>query len=115
MENPTDIETEVNLEGAEFQIKDKDGKVLDTMTTGKDGTAISNKELPYGTYQVVETKAPEGTTLNETPGEVKIDGSMEDNIYRYTHENQAITGTIRVINPRASVPAGTTEVSPATE
>ncbi len=97
VENPTDIETEVNLEGAEFQIKDKDGKVLDTMTTGKDGTAISNKEMPYGTYQVVETKAPEGTTLNETPGEVKIDGSMEDNIYRYTHENQAITGTIRVI------------------
>ena len=97
VENPTDIEMEVNLEGAVFEIRDKNNKVLDTLTTDKYGVAMSDVELPYGKYQVVETKAPTGTELNSTPGTVEIDGSMEDDIYQYTHVNQAVTGKIKII------------------
>ena len=105
MENPTGIETEVNLEGAVFEIRDENNKVLDTLTTDKDGTALGNVELPYGRYQVVETKAPAGTELNSTPGEVEIDGGMEDDIYQYTHVNQAATGKIKIIKTDDGEPA----------
>ena len=105
VENPTGIETEVNLEGAVFEIRDENNKVLDTLTTDKDGIALSNVELPYGRYQVVETKAPAGTELNSTPGEVEIDGGMEDDIYQYTHVNQAATGKIKIIKTDDGEPA----------
>ncbi len=105
VENPTGIETEVNLEGAVFEIRDENNKVLDTLTTDKDGIALSNVELPYGRYQVVETKAPAGTELNSTPGEVEIDGGMEDDIYQYTHVNQATTGKIKIIKTDDGEPA----------
>ncbi len=104
VENPTDIEMEVNLEGAVFEIRDKNNKVLDTLTTDKYGVAMSDVELPYGKYQVVETKAPTGTELNSTPGTVEIDGSMEDDIYQYTHVNQAVTGKIKIIKTDGGKP-----------
>ena len=104
VENPTDIEMEVNLEGAVFEIRDKNNKVLDTLTTDKDGVAMSDVELPYGKYQVVETKAPTGTELNSTPGTVEIDGSMEDDIYQYTHVNQTVTGKIKIIKTDGGKP-----------
>ena len=40
------------------------GEVVDTVTTGKDGTAKS-KEVYLGKYEVKETKAPSGMVLND--------------------------------------------------
>ena len=71
------------LAGAKFEIRDKDGKVIKTLTTDKDGHAESG-ELPiatfkdgrYGeavTYTVVEVEAPEGYLLDSTPKEVKFE------------------------------------------
>lgn len=73
-----------------FEIRDKDGNVLDTLITDKDGYAKS-RELPIctycedGSYQknihytVVETKAAEGYILDETAHDVVL-----------TYEGQAL-------------------------
>ena len=67
--------------GAEFTLTNVseqaiqvDGKVYDTgadlvdnvLTVGDDGYARSGKVLPYGTYELRETKAPEGYKLDDT-------------------------------------------------
>ena len=70
----TDKVTGKPIDGVVFEVRDKDGKVLDTLTTDKNGHAES-KELPICTYNedgsfkedihytVVETKAPSGTCI----------------------------------------------------
>ena len=67
----TDKVTGKPIDGVVFEVRDKDGKVLDTLTTDKNGHAES-KELPICTYNedgsfkedihytVVETKAADG-------------------------------------------------------
>ncbi len=47
------------------------GEVVDTITTGADGTAKS-KELYLGKYEVKETKAPYGMVLNEEIHSVEL-------------------------------------------
>ena len=85
------------LAGAKFEIRDKDGKVIETLTTDKDGHAESG-ELPIAifkdgkyeaaiTYTVVEVEAPEGYLLDSTPKEVKFeykDGKTK--VIEYTFE-----------------------------
>jgi hypothetical protein len=89
-----DSELNTMIEGVEFEIRDKDGKVIQTLTTGKDGCAESNL-LPICTYDkngsfdkditytVVETKAKDGYILDSTPHEVVFtygrdkDGNLE--------------------------------------
>ena len=71
------------LADAKFEIRDKDGKVIETLTTDKDGHAESG-ELPIAafkdgkyedtvTYTVVEVEAPKGYLLDSTPKEVKFE------------------------------------------
>ena len=71
------------LAGAKFEIRDKDGKVIGTLTTDKDGHAESG-ELPIATfkdgkyeeavtYTVVEVEAPKGYLLDSSPKEVKFE------------------------------------------
>lgn len=47
------------------------GTVVDTITTGSDGTA-SSKELYLGKYVVTETSAPHGMVLNTEPQTVEL-------------------------------------------
>ena len=79
----TDKVTGKPIEGVVFEVRDKDGKVVDTLTTDKNGHAES-KELPICTYNedgsfkedihytVVETKAAEGYILDETAHDVVL-------------------------------------------
>ena len=79
----TDEVTKKPIAGVEFEIRDKDGKVIETVVTDKAGRAES-KELPICTYNedgsykedihyfVVETKAAEGYILDETVHEVVL-------------------------------------------
>ena len=52
-----------SLAGAEYQIKDQKGAVVDTLITAEDGTAVSTS-LPLGTYYVQETKPSPGYGLD---------------------------------------------------
>lgn len=78
----TDADTGKSIAGVEFEIRDKDGNVIETLVTDKDGHAQS-KELPIAVfkdgnyvedikYYVVETKAAEGYILDSTPHEVVL-------------------------------------------
>ncbi|EUJ33197.1 collagen adhesion protein [Listeria floridensis FSL S10-1187] len=60
-------DSDLLLPGAEFSLLDEDGKVLyEKLTTDENGE-ISVDQLKPGKYSFVETKAPEGYLLDETP------------------------------------------------
>ena len=78
----TDEYTKKGIAGVEFEIRDKDGNVIEKLVTDKNGHAESG-ELPIGVfkdgefvedikYYVVETKAAEGYILDETVHEVVL-------------------------------------------
>jgi len=78
----TDEMTGKGIADVEFEIRDKDGKVIETLVTDKNGHAES-KELPIAVfkdgnfvedikYYVVETKAADGYILDKTVREVVL-------------------------------------------
>lgn len=61
--------------GAVFEIYDSKNQLVDTITTGSDGMAMS-KELPYGSYRLHQTKGTDG--FSKIPDMIKvIDGSIK--------------------------------------
>ena len=97
----TDKVTGKPIEGVVFEVRDKDGKVLDTLTTDKNGHAES-KELPICTYNedgsfkedihytVVETKAADGYILDETAHDVTL--RYDDNA------PDVVVATLKLVN-----------------
>lgn len=78
----TDESTKKGIAGVSFEIRNKDGEVIETLVTDKNGDAES-KELPIAifkegkykediVYCVVETKAADGYILDSAPHEVKL-------------------------------------------
>ena len=59
------------LEGAQYEIRDKNGLLYDTMTTDKDGYACSI-DLPVGKYYVQEIVPPPGFVLSDEIIEAEI-------------------------------------------
>ena len=89
----------VGLSGAVYEIKaaadiiTEDGKkyysvgdVVDTITTGKDGSAKS-KELYLGKYTITETKAPYGMVLNSKPQTVELTAEGQEALLSETKVN----------------------------
>ncbi|RKD25892.1 hypothetical protein BEP19_02895 [Ammoniphilus oxalaticus] len=60
------------LSGAEFEVRDSDGKVVATVITDADGKA-EVKNLTYGDYKLVETKAPRNYQFDKTERDFTID------------------------------------------
>ncbi|MGD9663034.1 MAG: collagen binding domain-containing protein, partial [Porticoccaceae bacterium] len=83
----TDGATKAPLEGVVFEVFDKDGKVVATLTTGKDGTATTGW-LPYGDYTVKEKTAKEGYVLDETVREIQIRENKR--VYVLTLQNSRV-------------------------
>ncbi|EGT3617334.1 hypothetical protein FHH43_14070, partial [Clostridium perfringens] len=81
------------LEGAEFTVKDSDGKVVQTGTTNKDGIVEFNN-LPYGSYTYEETKAPEGYVLDSTA--VKFNINENNKVLEFTANNKIVQGGIKI-------------------
>ena len=106
--NKTDSVTGSPIEGVVFEIRDKDGKVLDTLTTDKNGYAES-KLLPICTYNkdgsykedihytVIETKAANGYILDEASYDVVL--KYSDNVPVCIEETVKLTNT-----PKPDIP-----------
>ena len=81
------------LEGAEFKLVDANGKEMKTgLVTDQNGKIIVN-DLKPGTYQFVETKAPFGHELDETPVTFAIPFNPEK-LVSVTKENSRKTGGV---------------------
>lgn len=70
--------TDVGLQGAEFKIQDTNGYVDRVVTSNGDGL-VEIKDLRPGDYKLVETQAPYGFSINDTPIDFTIDRSEEEN------------------------------------
>jgi len=93
-------------DGAEFEIRSgsAEGEVVETLVL--DGvTSKASQALPLGIYYVIETKAPKGYVLDETPQKVEIQYNAEkqdvevlteaeDSALKVTLTNEIISGKI---------------------
>lgn len=83
--------TDIVLQGAEFEIYDSTDALVDTVTT--DGTGYALKGLDNGNYKIKEIKAPSGYYLNTEEHNVTID-------------NSATEFEVIISNKRMPLPAG---------
>jgi uncharacterized surface anchored protein len=67
----TDGKTKTPLMGVVFELKDSEGKVIATLTTDKDGIALTG-ELMYGKYTLTEKSTGKEYVLDSTPHEIFI-------------------------------------------
>ncbi len=65
------------LAGAEFELKNSEGEVISTVTSGKDGHVVIDG-LDAGTYTLTETKAPEGYVKSDTPLTIVIPDDADE-------------------------------------
>ena len=94
----------IPLPGTEFQILDSngnkviltddDGNEIDTFVTDESGQILLPEPLVYGTYQLIETKAPDGYVLDKTPIDFAIteDGAT----VQVEKQNTVQKGTISI-------------------
>ncbi|MEZ2716176.1 SpaA isopeptide-forming pilin-related protein [Niallia circulans] len=83
------------LEGAEFELQDTEGKVLqEGLKTDEDGKILIEGLKP-GKYQMVETKAPAYYQLNGKPITFAIEKGQEK-VLKVTAENSLITGSVEL-------------------
>lgn len=85
---------ELKLQGVEFEILDKNGKVVQTLITDSNGEAISNKLAIDMAYFVKETKTSKLYVLNE---EAQIAVLKENEITTLTFENEKKKWQINVV------------------
>ena len=83
----------IKLSGAVFEVKDFQGTVVDTITTGENGVGTS-KELPYGNYTVEEVSAPSGYKLSEESKNIAINSNGQT--IELTFENSKVLGSIGI-------------------
>ncbi|MGB9875385.1 MAG: prealbumin-like fold domain-containing protein, partial [bacterium] len=96
------------LAGAEFTLYDANGAVVASRTTASDGT-LSFTGIPYGSYVLKETKAPEGYELLTTSWNVVIDSQG-----KVVDLGDIINTPTPVPTPTPTPPAGETVTPPPT-
>ena len=87
---------EVKLEGVKFDVLDEKGNVLETITTDKNGEALTSRYpiRDFSKLTIVEKETLSNYVLNETPQTVTL---TEDQIKDVTFENELKKGQIKVI------------------
>ncbi|GIN98278.1 hypothetical protein J6TS1_41480 [Siminovitchia terrae] len=82
----------LTLAGAEFELQDKEGKMLQGGLTTDQSGKLSVLGLKPGDYQFIETKAPEGYEKLKEPISFTIEKSQEETLTLIV-ENKAIPST----------------------
>ena len=84
--NSCNAQGEATLIGAKFEIKDKNNKVVETLTIGADCTATS-KNIPYGDYTITEKESSKGYYINENTFTSSV---KENKTYNVTIKEEVI-------------------------
>lgn len=85
---------EIKLEGVEFQIIDKDGNVVETIKTNRNGEAVTSK-LPIGDYKIKETNL--GTNQEYILDDEEKTITIEENkINTITIQNKLKKGNLKI-------------------
>ncbi|WP_411953819.1 SpaA isopeptide-forming pilin-related protein [Alkalibacillus sp. S2W] len=83
------------LQGAEFSLFNEAGEEIETgLTTNEEGIITVENLLP-GNYEFVETQAPEGYQLNETPIEFEIGFNQQEPL-EINYQNELSTGSVEL-------------------
>lgn len=83
----------IKLSNVEFEILNKDGKIVDKLITNVNGYAIS-KRLLIGDYYLKEVKTDKGYMLNEEMIKINI---SENEITKLEIKNEKIKGKIKIL------------------
>ena len=81
-----DSETGKTLAGAKMELKDSKGNVVASWTTTTSAHVIKN--LPAGTYKLIEKQAPNGYKLNETAQEVVLKAGVVTKVSFYNTKKE---------------------------
>lgn len=82
----------IKLEGVEFEIQDKDEKLVSILKTDENGEAILSN-IPIGNYYIKETKTLENYVLNDEIMQVTVN---EDSVTEVVIENEKKRGQIQI-------------------
>ncbi|MGT9148068.1 MSCRAMM family protein, partial [Enterococcus faecalis] len=89
----TDAKTGEALQGAVFELQDKDGKALQSGLITDNSGKLAIDGLEPGDYQFVETQAPTGYDLDATPVTFTIEKSQTEAV-QVTKTNQPTVGSV---------------------
>jgi SrtB family sortase len=89
----TDELTGAVLEGAIFEIR-QGVTVVETLTTGADGTATSTP-LPFGDYELVEVTAPTGYVLDTVATTFTVEAASSA-AFEFPRTDPRVRGTVRL-------------------
>ena len=104
-----DEKTNQPLANAKLAIKDANGKTITTWTSSVNGHVIRN--LPNGTYELVEIEAPKGYKLNTTPVKFTISDSNRDITLKFKNTPVQVVVLITKVDQETNLPlAGATLV-----
>ncbi|MBF8807255.1 MAG: hypothetical protein IC227_01105 [Enterococcus lacertideformus] len=88
-----DSKSKEGIQGAVFELQDRNGKVLQSSLITDHSGKIRINELTPGKYQLVETKAPLGYELDQTPIPFDIEMEQEEKI-ELQKTNTIIPGSV---------------------
>ena len=99
-----DATTKRELSGAEYQLQDQHGEVIQSGLTTNEKGAINITDLVPGHYRFVETKAPLGYALNPTPINFTVDADTIATPVEVDQfdEKVAVTGAVMLTKTDAS-------------
>ncbi|SFM46516.1 LPXTG-motif cell wall anchor domain-containing protein, partial [Gracilibacillus orientalis] len=100
------------LQGAEFMLQDEEGNIVaQGLTTDQDGKLIVDGLKP-GVYSFIETKAPEGYILQESPIEftIELGQSERTKVTAYNQKEQVSNDSDDVNQEESNLPSTATNM-----
>ncbi|CCQ19456.1 Wall-associated protein [Listeria monocytogenes N53-1] len=91
-----DAATKATLAGATFELQDKEGNTLQTDLKTDENGVLKVTDLVPGSYQFVETSAPTGYKLDNSPVSFEVIAGETDQVVKVTKENTLEVGSVEL-------------------
>lgn len=96
-------DNKINLQGAEFELRDKGGKLVQVLVTDRNGNARAN-DLEYGDYTIEETRAPSGYILDKSTFKIKINRTSQNETLEVFNEKKPEVKEVPIVPEEPEVP-----------